>query len=82
MVLSLLAPTSRYMSSAYLTNLFCTCSGCKSDALMTKAAGPIAEPCTMLAEILVLADISLLNLVTCQIMEKADNPVVDVIWQV
>jgi len=39
--------TIRYVSSAYLQNLLPGIMGCRSEAQMIKAAGPIAEPWTM-----------------------------------
>jgi len=39
-----------YVSSAYLTSLFCSQTGFRSLAVTTYDAGPTAEPCIMLAD--------------------------------
>ena len=63
----------RYVSSAYLSMWFPEVMGCKSEAVTTKEAGPIAEPWMMLANILRKSDISPRNLVQCECSLKNDS---------
>ena len=48
---SLAAGMMTYLSSAYLHSSFPGVAALRSEALTTYDTGPIAEPCTMLAEI-------------------------------
>src|SRR5271163_4296393 len=57
-VLLLLDGTTKYVSSAYLCNLFPGVRARRSVGFSMKAIGPIAEPCTMLALIGRGADIT------------------------
>ena len=65
MVMLLFPGTSRYMSSAYFSNLFSWLTGWRSDAVTMKPAGPTADPCTTLALMTELDDVSPSNLVIC-----------------
>jgi len=55
-----------YVSSAYLRSWFPGVAACRSAALTVYNAGPIAEPCTMLAEIWRSEDIAPPYMVQCE----------------
>ena len=70
MVLYLEAGTTRFMSSAYLNNLFIRQIVHRSDALMTYETGPILEPWTIDAFMTRKPEIMSMTLVQWQHSEK------------
>ena len=59
------AGTDRYVSSAYLNRVFCSCSGFRSAALIMHMAGPNAEPWMTEELICVFVDVTPLCRVEC-----------------
>ena len=53
---------TRYVSSANFTSELPGCNGFRSAAVTVYAAGPMPDPCTMLAEMLAVDDSSPLNI--------------------
>jgi len=62
-VLILAHGTTRYVSSAYFTNEFPGCTDLRSAATTAYAAGPMPDPCIILAVIFAVDDYPPLNMV-------------------
>src|SRR5208282_3265122 len=67
---TLMAGITRYVSSAYLCMELPGVTGWRSEAVTTYEAGPIPDPCMMLAMIFRNSETSVPNLVQCEWSRK------------
>ena len=71
-MLALTDGTTRYVSSANFTSELPGCNGFRSAAVTVYAAGPMPDPCTMLAEMLVVDDFPVEHSAVSMFTEKVN----------